>query len=87
MDVTKCCICDKVLFIDGKRQSKLCYQIGLIYKRILDDGCYADGSDARVYICKSCFSRSNNEQIMKALWKDHERTKRITKQREKEFFE
>ena len=83
-EIDKCCICGKVLFINGIRQKKLCYQLGLINKKILDDGCYADGYDSRVYICKSCFSRNNNEQIMEALWKDHERTKRITKQREKE---
>lgn len=80
----KCCVCDKVLFIDGERQTDLCYHLGLSRKRILKDGCYADGSECAVLICESCFSRNNNEAIMSAIWKGHERTKRIRKQRVKE---
>lgn len=80
-DNDKCCICGKVLFINGKRQTNLCYQLGLIRKRIIEDGRYADGSECAVLICKSCFSRKNNELIMRAIWKGHERAKRIRKQR------
>ena len=79
-----CCICGKVLFINGKRQTNLCYQLGLCRKRILKDGSYADGSDSRVFLCKSCFSRNNNEKIMKNLWKNHERAKKIRKMRGEE---
>lgn len=80
-DNDKCCICGKVLFIDGERQTELCYHIGLSRKRILKDGCYADGSECAILICKSCLSRNNNEAIMSAIWKGHERAKRIRKQR------
>lgn len=83
-DNDKCCICKKVLFINGERQDDLCYHLGLSRKRILKDGCYADGSECAVLICKSCFSRNNNELIMRAIWKGHERSKRIRKQRGKE---
>ena len=83
-DNDKCCICEKVLFINGDRQTDLCYQLGLQRKRILKDGSYADGSDSRVFICKSCFSRNNNEKIMKALWKEHKITKKIRKARGEE---
>lgn len=82
--VTNCCICNKVLFIDGKRQTNLCYQIGIVRKRILKNGNYSDGSECGVYLCKSCFSRGNNELIMKALWKGHEVAKKIRKQRGEE---
>lgn len=74
-----CCICGKVLFIDGKRQTNLCYQIGIMRKRILENGNYADDSDCCAYICKSCFSRNNNDLIMKELWKGHELAKKIKK--------
>lgn len=80
-DNDKCCICGKVLFIKGKRQTNLCYQLGLSRKRIIEDGRYTDGSECAVLICKSCFSRNNNERIMRAIWKGHERAKRIRKQR------
>ena len=80
-DNDKCCICGKVLFIDGKRQTELCYHIGLSRKRILKDGCYADGSECAVLICESCFSRNNNELIMRAIWEGHERAKKLRKQR------
>ena len=83
--VDKCCICGKVLFINGKRQKKLCYQVGLIHKKILDNGCYADGSEAYAYICKSCFTRENNNLIMETLWNGYEYSEHIRKQREKEF--
>lgn len=76
-----CCICDKLLFVNGERQTNLCYQLGLQRKSVLEDGSYADSSDSSVFICKSCFSRNNNEGIMKALWKEHETTKRIRKAR------
>lgn len=79
-----CCICGKVLFIQGKRQTDLCYQIGIVRKRILKNGNYADGSECCSYICKSCFCRNNNELIMKTLWKGHERAKRIRKERGEE---
>lgn len=46
-------------------------------------GC-ADGSECAVLICRSCFSRNNNERIMRAIWKGHERAKRIRKQRGEE---
>ena len=36
-DDDKCCICGKVLFIDGERQTELCYHLGLSRKRILKD--------------------------------------------------
>lgn len=79
-----CCICNKILFINGKRQTDLCYEIGIMRKRILNDGQYSDGFDCCAYICKSCFSRHNNELIMKALWKGHEHSKRIRKARGEE---
>lgn len=81
-DNDKCCACGKVLFIDGERQTELCYHLGLSRKRILKDGSYADGSECAVLICKSCFSRANNEVIMSAIWKGYERTKRIRSMRE-----
>ena len=80
----KCCVCGKVLFIDGKRQTSLCYHLGLSRKQILPDGQYCDGSDSRVFICKSCLVSENNEVIMSALLKDHRRTERIERQREKD---
>lgn len=83
-DNDKCCICGKVLFINGKRQTNLCYHLGLSRKCILKDGCYADSSECSALICKSCFSRNNNELIMRAIWKGHERSKRIRKQRGEE---
>lgn len=82
-DNDKCCICGKVLFINGIRQTNLCYHLGLSRKRITKDG-YADNSECAVLICKSCFSRKNNELIMRAIWKGHERSKRIRKQRGEE---
>ena len=83
-DNDKCCICGKVLFINGKRQTNLCYLLGLSRKRILKDGCYADVSESGVFICKTCFSRKNNEKIMEILWKGHERAKKIRKMRGEE---
>lgn len=83
-DDDKCCICGKALFIDGERQTDLCYHLGLSRKRILKDGCYADDSECAVLICESCFSKNNNELIMRAIWKGHERSKRIRKQRGEE---
>ena len=80
-DNDKCCICGKVLFINGKRQSDLCYHLGLSRKRIIEVDRYADNSECAVLICKSCFSRNNNELIMRAIWKGHEKVKRIRKQR------
>lgn len=74
-----CCICGKKLFIDGKRQTDLCYGFYVVRKRILDNGNYADGTECGAYVCKSCFSRNNNDLIMKALWKGHERSKKIRK--------
>lgn len=40
--------------------------------------------ECHVLICKSCFSRNNNELMMRAIWKGHERSKRIRKQRDEE---
>lgn len=80
-DIVKCCVCGKVLFVSGERQTNLCYQIGIMRKRILENGDYADGSECSAHICKSCFSRGNNDLIMKALWKGHEEAKRIRKLR------
>ena len=34
-DNDKCCICGKILFINGKRQTNLCYHLGLSRERIL----------------------------------------------------
>lgn len=83
-DKDKCCICKKVLFINGERQTYLCYHLGLSRKRILKNGWYADCSECAVLICKSCFNKKNNEAIMRAIWKGHERSKRIRKQRGEE---
>lgn len=83
-DNDKCCICGKVLFINGKRQINLCYHLGLSRERILKNGWYGGNSESGVFICKSCFSRNNNELIMSAIWKGHERSKRIRKQRGEE---
>lgn len=83
-DKDKCCICKKVLFINGERQDDLCYHLGLSRKRIVEDGRYADGSECAVLICKSCFNKKNNELIMSGIWKGHKRSKRIRKQRGEE---
>ena len=83
-DNDKCCICGKVLFINGKRQTNLCYHLGLSRERILKNGWYGGNSECGVFICKSCFSRNNNELIMRAIWKGHERSKRIRKARGEE---
>lgn len=83
-DNDKCCICGKVLFINGKRQTNLCYHLGLNREQVLKNGWYGGGSECGVHICKSCFSRNNNELIMRAIWKGHERSKRIRKQRGEE---
>lgn len=81
----KCCVCGKQLFDEnGKRLTNLCYQIGLMKKIIRKDGQYSDGSECAVYICKSCFSRNNNEKIMRAIWKGHEYAKKVRKQRGEE---
>lgn len=80
-DDDKCCICGKVLFIDGERQTNLCYHLGLQRKLVLKDGRYADSSECAVLICKSCFVWNNNEIIMSEIWKGHQRSKRIRKQR------
>lgn len=69
---------------NGKRLINLCYQIGLMRKIIRKDGQYSDGSECAVYICKSCFSRNNNEKIMQAIWKGHEYAKKARKQRGEE---
>jgi hypothetical protein len=53
-------------------------------KTIRKDGQYSDGSECAAYICKSCFSRANNEKIMQTLWKGHEYAKKIRKQRGEE---
>ena len=77
----KCCVCGKQLFYEkGKRLANLCYQIGLMRKIIRKDGQYSDGSECAVYICKSCFSRNNDEMIIKAIWKGHEYAKKVRKQ-------
>ena len=83
-DNDKCCICGKVLFINGKRQTNLCYHLGLQRKLIRKNNNYTDCSECHVLICKSCFSRNNNELMMRAIWKGHERSKRIRKQRDEE---
>lgn len=80
-ETDNCCICGKTLFIDGKRQTDLCYEFFVVRKRILPDGRYSDGSDSAAAVCKSCFTRRNNEGIMQALWKLHERSKRIERGR------
>ena len=59
-------------------------KIGLMRKTIRKDGQYSDGSECAAYICKSCFSRANNEKIMRTLWKGHEYAKKIRKQRGEE---
>ena len=53
-------------------------------KIIRKDGQYSDCSECAVYICKSCFSRNNNEKIMQIKWKGHEYAKKIRKQRGEE---
>lgn len=83
--IETCCLCKKALFINGERQVDLCYQLGLYRKRILKDGSYADGSDSRIFICKACFTRNNNDIIMEALWKEHEITKQVRKARGEEW--
>ncbi len=81
----ECCVCRKQLFDEeGKRLTNLCYQIGLMRKIIRKDGQYSDGSECAVYICKSCFSRNNNEKVMRTIWKGHEYAKKIRKQRGEE---
>ena len=81
----KCCVCGKQLFDEnGKRLTNLCYQIGLMRKIIRKDEQYSDGSECAVYICKSCFSRNNNEKIMQTMWKGHEYAKKIRKSRGEE---
>ena len=85
MSDDKCCICGRQLFDEkGKRLTNLCYQIGIVRKTIRKDGQYSDGSECAAYICKSCFSRANNEKIMKILWKGHEHAKKVRKQRGEE---
>lgn len=80
----KCCICGKVLFINGERQTNLCYRFGLLREFIKENGWCSVEIDSEVFICKSCFSRNNNESIMRAIWKGHERSKKIRKQRAEE---
>lgn len=81
----KCCVCGKQLFGEhGERLTNLCYQIGLMRKTNFKDRQYSDGSECAAYICKSCFSRANNEKIMKTIWKGHEYAKKIRKQRGEE---
>lgn len=83
-DNDKCCVCGKVLFINGERQTNLCYHLGLTRELIKKNGWYGGGSESGVYICKSCFNKKNNELIMGVIWKGHERSKRIRKQRGEE---
>lgn len=81
----KCCVCGRQLFDEkGKRLTTLCYQIELMRKTIRKDGQYSDGSECAAYICKSCFSRDNDEKIMKTIWKGHKYAKKIRKQRGEE---
>lgn len=76
----KCCICGKVLFLNGERQTNLCYRFVLQRELIKENGCYDEENDSEVFVCKSCFSRNNNESIMRAIWKRHEYSKKIRKQ-------
>ena len=48
------------------------------------DGQYSDGSECAAYICKSCFSRDNDEKIMRTIWKGYKYAKKIRKQRGEE---
>lgn len=85
INTDNCCICGKKLFNEkGDRLFKECFQLCLMSKHKYDNGMYSDKGEAVIIICKSCWSRNNNDSIMKALWKDKERNKKIEKKRQKE---
>lgn len=48
MNDSYCVICGKQLFQNGIRLTKLCYYIGAGYRRIDNNGWYADGTPPRV---------------------------------------
>lgn len=63
-----CAVCDKQLFQNGKRLTKLCYYIGVGQRKINDNGWYADGTLGGVHICKKCFSEKNKKKMINALF-------------------
>lgn len=63
-----CVICGKLLFQNGKRLTKLCYYIGAGYRKIDDNGWYADGTLGGVHICKECFTEKSKEKITAVLF-------------------
>ena len=71
----KCCICGRVVSLN--RETDLCYRFSLQREFINNNGCYCEENDSEVFVCKSCFSRNNNESIMRAIWKEHEHSKKV----------
>lgn len=68
MNDDNCTMCGKQLFQNGIRLTKLCYYIGAGYRRINDNGWYADGTLGGVHICKECFTENNKEKIIDILF-------------------
>ena len=64
----KCCICGKVLFINGKRQTNCSYWFGAMKKYVQKNGWYGDGSMGDVLLCKDCYKEENKYKVMDALW-------------------
>lgn len=78
---TKCCVCNKTLFIDGKRQTPSCYSL-IVIEEIATDHEYTDRSGARVFICKNCFSHKFRNKIMNSLFSKQEAVDKIRAVRE-----
>ena len=75
---TCCCVCGKVLFINGDRQDDLCYQFYLMKKKADKvTGRYTDIGDSRVFVCKDCFDRKHKTKIMNELFSEHDREEKI----------
>lgn len=68
MNDYNCIICGKPLFRYGIRLEKLCYYIGAGYRKVNDNGIYADGTLGSLHICKECFSEKNKEKITDILF-------------------
>lgn len=67
-DQEKCCICNKVLFINGKRQVNCSYWYGAMKKYINKNGWYGDGGMGGIKICLDCYKEENKYKIMDKLW-------------------
>ena len=75
---TCCCVCGKVLFINGDRQDDLCYQLCLVKKKADKvTKRYTDSGDSQVFGCMYCFDRKHKIKIMNELFSEHDKEEKI----------